>query len=151
MGNYDHNSKSKVSYNLDRCTEINVIPYKKNISIKRILSNVNFALVVNRLLKIRKFDIAYVVCPPNVTGYLNWRTIKKKKSLLIIDVFDLYPETIPIDNKFVSILAYPFFKIWSHLRDYTIKRCDIFIGSCNYYFTILNLKEDNNHIASTSM
>lgn len=36
-GNYDHNSKKKVRYNLEGVREIEVIPYKKNMSLTRMI------------------------------------------------------------------------------------------------------------------
>lgn len=141
-GNYDHNSKKTVHYNTPEVKEIPVWQYNKNISIKRILSNIKFAYDVKKHIKKETFDIAYVISPPNITGYVNKKIFKEKGVLFVLDVFDLYPETIPINERLKKILFYFGLGVWAYLRNASIKKADKFIGSCNYYFTRLNIKED---------
>lgn len=145
VGNYDHNSKKTVSYGIDNVKEIPVISYKKNVSVSRIISYIKFSYDVKKLIKKIEFDIAYIIGPPNSTGFLLRKIIKRKGSKLVSDIYDLYPETIPISKEMKKILKYFGFGFWSYLRDSTIKYADCFIGSCQYYFTYLGLKEDSKH------
>lgn len=146
-GNYDHNSKSYVNYGIDKVIQIPVMRYEKNISFQRKLSYLKFGFDVKKRLENMSFDIGYVVGPPNSTGFILYKTIKLKNALLVTDIYDLYPETIPISREKKKILKYLGFGFWSHMRDSVIKKADIFIGSCDYYFTDLGLsKNRNNHM-----
>lgn len=142
-GNYDHNSKQIVEYGLDDVEEINVIPYKKNMSISRMISAYKFGLDVRKRLKNVKADIVYVVGPPNSTAYLVRKNTKKSGAKFVSDIYDLYPETIPLGNRTKKIAHICGFWWWSHLRNSVISKADIFIGSCDYYFTLLGLKESD--------
>lgn len=139
-GNYDHNSKKKVRYNLEGVREIEVIPYKKNMSLTRMISAVKFAFDVVKLLKTRTADVVYVVGPPNSTAYVLSK--KLKNTYLVSDIYDLYPETIPFNKNVKKVANVLGFWWWSHMRNYAMKKCDCFIGSCKYYFELLGIKED---------
>lgn len=144
-GNFDHNSKTSVKYNLDDVIEVSVRPYYKNASVERIRSFVEFGFEAKKLIKNMNFDIAYVVGPPNSTGYILRKIIREKKAFFVSDIYDLYPETIPLSPWKKKILNFAGFWFWSYLRDKTIKDSDCFVGSCHYYFTRLKLSEDSKH------
>ena len=124
-GNYDHNSKKKVRYNLEGVREIEVIPYKKNMSLTRMISAVKFAFDVVKLLKTRTADVVYVVGPPNSTAYVLSK--KLKNTYLVSDIYDLYPETIPFNKNVKKVANVLGFWWWSHMRNYAMKKCDSFI------------------------
>lgn len=140
-GNYDHNSKTKVHYDIDVAEEIDVIPYKKNMSLTRMISAWKFGLNIKKRIKNMEADIIYVVGPPNSTAYLLRKTAKKKGAFFVSDIYDLYPETIPFNKNIKKAANICGFWWWSYLRNSVINKCDCFIGSCKYYFTLLNLKE----------
>lgn len=142
-GNFDHNSKKIVSYGTEDIEEIPVKPYKKNMSVTRMLSAYKFGLDVKKKLRHMNADIVYVVGPPNSTAYILRKTIRKIGAKFVSDIYDLYPETIPISDKVKKVAKICGFWWWSYLRDSAIKKADVFIGSCQYYFTVLNLKNDN--------
>lgn len=141
-GNYDHNSKSKINYKMQEVEEIPVIPYKKNMSATRMVSAYKFGLDVRKKLKKMSADIIYVVGPPNSTAFLLRKTAKKIGAKFVSDIYDLYPETIPINEKAKKAAKVCGFWWWSYLRNSVIKKADVFIGSCQYYFSLLKLKED---------
>lgn len=146
-GNYDHNSKKSVTYNLPEIVEVPVKPYGRNISVQRIRSYLKFARDARKAVEKLDFDIGYIVGPPNSTGYKLLPVIKKKHALFVTDVYDLYPETIPINGAFKDVLKYCGLWYWSYLRNAAIRKADIFIGSCQYYFTRLGLQESKkNHM-----
>lgn len=142
-GNYDHNSKTFVTYGLPDVQEIPVHGYNRNISFRRIYSNLKFAWHARRIVKQEQFDIAWVVGPPNCTGYFLKKVIRKKNAIFILDIFDLYPETIPINESLKQGLKYLGLGVWSYLRDASIKEADIFLSECKYYLTRLGLKEND--------
>lgn len=142
-GDYDHNSKSTVKYNMANINEVHVMPYKKNMSLKRMISAYKFGLDAKKILRKKNADVVYVVGPPNSTAYLVRKTTKKIGAKLVSDIYDLYPETIPINEKLKKIAKVCGFWWWSRLRNSVIKKADIFIGSCKYYFTLLKLTEDD--------
>lgn len=143
-GNYDHSSKKKIDYGMDDVLEVPVVRYKKNISFKRIYSNLKFALDTKKIIKKETpFNIGFVIGPPNATGYFVNKEIHRKGALFVLDIFDLYPETIPVNEKLKKILKYFGFGIWAYFRDASIQKADIFTVSCRYYFIRLNLQEND--------
>lgn len=142
-GDYDHNSKKYVSYNLDNVNIIHVPSYKRNVSFRRIWSNLKFSWKARKLVTKEQFDFVWVIGPPNSTSYFLKDLIHRKKSKFILDIFDLYPETIPINERLKSILMCLGLGIWRYLRDASIRDADIFVSECKYYLTRLNLKEDD--------
>lgn len=142
-GNYDHNSKQTVSYGMEDVEEISVMPYKKNMSSIRMISAYKFGLDVRKKLNKMQADIVYVVGPPNSTAYLVRKNAKRIGARLVSDIYDLYPETIPVSEKAKKAAKICGFWWWSYLRDSVIKKADVFIGSCQYYFSLLNIKESD--------
>lgn len=142
-GDYDHNSKKYVSYDLDNVKIVHVPSYKRNVSFRRIWSNLRFSWKVRKLVEKEKFDFVWVIGPPNSTSYFLKDLIHRKKTKFILDIFDLYPETIPINEKLKSILMWFGLGIWGYLRNASIREADVFVSECKYYLTRLNLKEDD--------
>lgn len=144
-GNFDHNSKSKVNYDIEEVEEIEVMPYQKNMSVKRMISAFKFGLDVRKKIKKLNADIVYVVGPPNSTAFLVRKTVKKMRAQFVSDIYDLYPETIPISEKAKKAAKVCGFWWWSYMRNSVIQKADYFIGSCQYYFSLLKLRE-NDHL-----
>ncbi|MCR5703794.1 MAG: glycosyltransferase [Eubacterium sp.] len=140
-GDYDHNSKSKTEFDLEGVETIPVLPYKKNMSATRMISAYKFGLDAKKKLKTMEGDILYVVGPPNSTAYLLAKTARKKGMKFISDIYDLYPETIPFSPAVKKVAQICGFWWWSHLRNAAMRKADVFIGSCKYYFSLLRLKE----------
>ena len=105
--------------------------YKKNVSVKRIISHSKFAKGVEKYLKTReKPDVIYLFVPP--TG-LAKRVIKfanKNNIRVIIDVLDLWPEAFEmVLPKFVKPLSFPI----KHSAEYVYKNADDIVAVSKAY------------------
>ena len=78
---------------------IKSIPYHKNLSVKRIFSHIYFAYKAIRELGTREFDLLYVIIPPNVQSMIVSKFFGKKAGAkLIIDIIDMWPESLPVGD-----------------------------------------------------
>ena len=82
------------------CIEYIHIPeYCRNLSIRRILSHWGFSIKVLKLLLVRKPNVILGVLPCNLLGLVLWFYKKMHSSVqLIIDVTDMWPESLPISK-----------------------------------------------------
>lgn len=112
-------------------------PYYKNLSLDRLLSHYKYANDAFEIVEQLKPDLLYIFAPPN--SLLKFATnykIKYKKIKLIIDLIDLWPESLPIKN----IKKLPPFTLWSLMRNNSFKYADLVITECNLYKDILGKK-----------
>ena len=120
--NHFSQEKSKIQFKNTRL--IHVPAYYKNISFNRIYSHYKFSKgVYDELNKIQP-DIIYCMLPPN---FLTREIIKYKnkfKCRVIFDVYDLWPESMPVLNN--KIFKIPF-NLWRNLRDKYINEADLII------------------------
>ncbi|EOT41449.1 hypothetical protein ACWOE3_03435 [Enterococcus dispar] len=127
---YSHVKKQRVDYSEknENIEVIRAIKYKKNLSIKRILSHIHFSFLV--LLFIKKNNPQKIYCriPPNFLLFLISCFCKDSK--LIVDVYDLWPESFPQKKSF---LLNPFFKVWKFFRNGFINSSDSIVLECNLY------------------
>lgn len=137
---FNHIKKSKqenISSNKNHI-KISVPTYNKNISLDRIYSHYIFSKkVYEKLLEIGP-TLVYCMIPPNFLGYFVSKFKRKeKKTKLIFDIYDLWPETFPISRfkKIINILLKP----WGLLRDLNLNVADLVITECNYYQELLKL------------
>lgn len=116
--------------------------YKKNISIKRLLSHSQFATDLFFMIEDLKPDLIWLIIPANSLVKMAAKYKKKyPNTKIIIDVIDMWPESLPINiNKF----ALPF-KLWRNRRSNYLKYADKVVSECDYYKEILN-KEINSDI-----
>jgi len=119
----DKKSKDFYSYKIHLIHESG---YKKNISLKRAFSHLLFTNNLrNEIKRLGKPDLIYCAYPLMTSAYFMGKFAKKNNIPFIIDVQDIWPESISsginIDNIFVKVLMYPFSlyanKIYS-LADY---------------------------------
>ena len=87
--------------------------YKKNISLKRAFSHLLFTNNLrNEIKRLGKPDLIYCAYPLMTSAYFMGKFAKKNNIPFIIDVQDIWPESISsginIDNIFVKVLMYPF-------------------------------------------
>lgn len=115
---------------------IKSLPYKRNLSIIRIISYLLFSIKALTHIKSIKPDIIYCSIPPNILGFILSRFKSRYKFTLIFDLYDLWPESIPY-KKIKNILKIPFF-FWSYLRNSSLKYCDYLITECNTYIPLIN-------------
>lgn len=140
---FSHHKKEKVNNNSGNCIVISTKEYKKNISIKRVISHYCFAKDVYRYIRCNDIDLVYIMVPPNILGYLVTKICRKKGIKLIVDVVDLWPESLPIKTGLKKVFEIFTFNIWGRLREYSIKHSDALVLECDYYKKILKIDRPN--------
>ena len=137
--NYDHDTKSVFVSNVEGAVQIPVRPYKKNLSVARILSHREFAKKVFRYLEsVEQPDLLLVHIPPNFLAYYAAKYKKRHPQVkLVFDVFDLWPETFP-GGRIKKLLA-PAFSVWAALRDKNLNKADYVITECEMFRQKLTL------------
>lgn len=135
---YDHIKKETI-LKKENIKYIEVIHYKKNMSIRRILSHYLFAREVSKIVKENDYDLVYALVPPNFVSSKLSRLKNKKNFKLIFDIIDLWPENMPI-QKLKN--TFPF-KYWRNLRNRGLRVADKIVLECDYYRQYL--PRDINH------
>lgn len=125
----DFNHFSKLTYKVDYgCSkQLHVLPYSKNISLRRLMSHIIFSRKVMREINKEKPDLIYCVIPPNsLVKQLGFYRMKHGYCKLVLDLYDEWPESFPISNpNFVIKTA---FRYWASLRDRYIRYADLLIS-----------------------
>lgn len=109
--------------------------YKKNISINRVFSHMRLARDIFAYIDKHadEIDVLWVLAPPNVFVRYAARIKKKHKHIrLIVDLIDLWPETMPLGN------IKEFLFSWKKLRDNSLQYADIIVTECNLYRDVLS-------------
>ncbi|KAA6315249.1 hypothetical protein EZS27_034262 [termite gut metagenome] len=126
---FDHRSKSRKDLvNLPQGTYIHVPPYKKSLSVQRFFSHIIFAAKLKLELKNIKIkpDVIYCSTPTSTSAYICGRFCKKEGIKFIIDVIDLWPESLYSISKFeklFKIICYPWQKITEKAYGYADVIC----------------------------
>ncbi len=126
---FDHFKKKKLIIPDDGIIQVSVPSYKRNISISRIISHILFVKKTYSLLYKLEPDIIYVKIPPNLLIKSLYKFKKKKNVKIILDIYDLWPESFPNIRK----LTIPLFYIWKNLRDKYLFIADKIITECALY------------------
>lgn len=121
----------------DNTVYIHVPSYKKNISAKRLYSHVVFAVKLRRyLLSLRtKPYSVYCAMPTSTSAWITGRYCKKNHVKFVIDVIDLWPDSLlPLTSlkKILSILTFP----WKWITVSAYKKADIIIGESRQYANV---------------
>ena len=141
---FSHTFKKYIKYEDKNFIPVKTLGYKWNISFSRILSHIVFALKIKGIIKKEKPDLIYVTIPPNAAAYSVIKIAgKDKKTKAIIDIVDIWPETLPIP--IVCKRYFNFFVgwVWKYLRNYALKRADYIVCQSNYFKQKLALKGNN--------
>lgn len=110
-------------------------PYYKNLSIPRLSSHYKYADDAFKIVEELKPDLLYTFVPPNsLAKFAAKYKEKHKKVELILDLIDLWPETMPIGD----VKKFPPFKYWGAMRDKSLKYADLVITECDLYQTVLS-------------
>lgn len=138
---FDHNTKKTYKCDNEDFVQIHARPYKKNLSLDRILSHMFFSRdVFSYIEKGEEPDLIYAIVPPNFVGHYGAKYKAKHKNVkMIFDIFDLWPETFP-SGKIKKLLA-PVFSVWSWVRNHALPKADFVICECEMFKDKLNLKE----------
>lgn len=134
---FNHQKKKKIKDKIKGCEYVRVKPYKKNLSISRIISHRGFAKEIERKLEELKPNFMYVLLPPNTVGAVCGKYKQEhSKCKFVIDIIDLWPESMPL-----NYLKYTFFyKVWKNYRDKTISFADYIFMECQLYQEVLGTK-----------
>lgn len=132
---FHHIKKCQYKFEQEDTIQIHVLPYHKNISVSRLLSHFMFSCKAYRYLKKLKPEVVYTEIPNNSLAYTTAKYRKKNKCELIFDIFDMWPEALPVKtgNPILKIA----FKIWGDFRNKNLKYADKIYTECNYYQEIL--------------
>lgn len=131
---FEHFSKSKVSNIRNNHKLIKTLTYKKNISVRRIISHVLFSYRAYKYVRKCQADLLYVFLPPNVMAYLFTKLKKKTRNIILIyDIIDLWPETFPSKNRKYNCV----FNFWRKIRNTNLKNADKIITECNLFKDVL--------------
>lgn len=134
---FDHREKEKYKDERKGLIQIPTIRYSKNLSVKRIISLMDFSYKAVRLADRIHPDLIYVSGPPN-TQYKVFAAYKRKhpKVKLLAEVGDVWPESMPMQEKIKKALFVPM-KIWGNLRDKNIGDFDFVITECDLFARML--------------
>lgn len=140
---FDHTLKETFVCSVEGCVQIPARPYRKNLSVSRILSHWNFARDVFRYLEglPQQPDVLVVLLPPNFLAHYAAKYKKRHPQVkLVFDIFDLWPETLP-GGRIKKLLA-PVFSVWATLRDKNLPKGDYVITECEMFRQKLSLPEE---------
>lgn len=141
---YSHVDKKYKIHEEENFIPINAIKYKKNISLKRIISHIDFSVKVKQLIKKEKPQYVYITIPPNILGYLCIKLCKKLNIKTIIDIVDIWPEAFPVNNKYKKIFNILIGRLWRKIRTRCINMADYIISESDYFYKIINIERGNN-------
>ena len=133
---FHHSRKQKYSFHVNGAKQVHVMPYYKNISIKRLLSHGEFSLKAYLFLMQHRPDVVYAEIPNNSLAITGSRYKKKCGCYLVFDIFDMWPEALPmkIGNPIIKYIL----SIWGDLRNKSLKYADKIYTECDYYQEILS-------------
>lgn len=141
-GDFDHSSKKVFQCSVPGCRQIHVRPYRRNLSLARILSHRDFARLVFQELEQDPPDVVVAQLPPNYLAHYGARFKRRHPDTkLIFEIFDMWPETFP-SGSVKQLLALPF-SIWAGLRDKNLPAADRVIPECRLFCRKLGLPEEN--------
>ncbi len=130
---FNHNAKQHYQVtDLPHCIQIPTKPYQKNISPQRILSHIRFAKDAFKKVRQLQPDLVYVEIPPN--SLCRQAGLYKKKhpeTKLILDVFDMWPESFP-NNRAKQLLKLPF-AVWGWFRNTGLPKADLVLTECDLF------------------
>lgn len=134
---FHHGKKNRevtVSKNLSfAVTLLHEMGYKKNISIRRLISHSMWSKEIEKYLKSRAVpDVIYVAIPPLTGALAAERYCKKNGIPCIIDIQDLWPEAFQMVFNFPVISNIVFFP-FKRIADGIYKRADAICGVSRTY------------------
>lgn len=139
LSNFRHLKKEFIDEKSSGYIYVNTKPYYKNLSVQRLRSHYLFSKDAFDIVKKLNPDLLHVLIPANSLA----KEAKKykrdnPKTRLILDLIDLWPETMPIG----SIKNHFPFSLWKNVRDKNLNNADIIYNECNLYKEILNKEDD---------
>lgn len=130
--NFDHYNKAQIQLHNGQI-QIKVPPYRRNVSFFRLWSHFLFSYKIWGKLKREKPDIIYVNVPPNsLVFFVGLYCMKNKAVKWIMDVCDLWPESLPLTEKQSRFVKFPL-QLWKKLRNAYLERVNLLMLECNMY------------------
>jgi len=113
---------------------IHTLAYKKNLSLARIFSHMRFAKDAFEKIEAEDPDLIWLMAPANslIREADRFRQ-KNKKAKLIIDIIDMWPESLPVR---FSKDYFPL-NLWRKVRKDHISCADTLVCECDLYRKIL--------------
>lgn len=132
---FHHINKQQYVFEAEGCKQVHVMPYYKNISISRLLSHGEFSFKAYFFMKQYRPDIVYSEIPNNSLAMSTAWYKKKYGCELIFDIFDMWPEALPVKtgNPVIKFAL----SIWGAFRNRNLKHADKIYTECDYYQEIL--------------
>lgn len=116
-------------------------PYSKNLSINRMKSHAKFAKDAFALVEQQTPDLIWLMAPAN--SLIKQAKLYKKKypaTKLIIDIIDMWPESLPIKIS----RNIPPLSTWRNIRKNNINCADALVTECDFYQEILSKEYHKN-------
>lgn len=139
---FSHSHKDYIELNNNDYIGVRPLPYTKNLSLKRILSHIDFSLKTVKIIKLEVPDLVYINIPPNFLGYQVVKICKKYNINVITDIIDIWPEALPIPSKinniFMNTLGIP----WKWFRKYALDNSEYIISESKYFIDKLKINYD---------
>jgi hypothetical protein len=142
---WDHIKKSKYKNNYDNSHQIKVPKYNKNLSLQRIFSHAVFAIKLVKYAKRYNFTHIYAMIPPNyITKVLSKYAIRNGINLTF-DVYDLWPESLPINTKLKQSFL---FNVWKGFRERHLLKANNLVFECEGFknYCLGNSDSYNAHV-----
>lgn len=135
---FDHRNKQHYDVKRENLELLHVPEYRRNLSFSRIYSHFKFAKLIYIRLKEIAPDLVYGSAPPNfLFSFIAKYKKQNNSSKLIFEIGDLWPETLPLSDKFKMIFAIPL-RIWAGLRNRNLKNVDFIIYECELFRNTLH-------------
>lgn len=130
VSDFEHIGHKEITHKNECCTYIHVPPYQNNISIGRIRSHLSFGRQVKKYIYAYQPDLLYLLVPPNNTAiYCNQYKRNNPGCKYIIDIIDLWPESMPLGGLKHTPPAW----LWSKIRNDSIKLAEVVFLECELY------------------
>lgn len=134
VSDWDHIEKTKRTQFDEGSIVVPTRPYRRNISVARVLSNLQFSRSAMIEVGRQKPDIAYVMLPPNSLAKMAADYKRRFPNVrLIFDVLDLWPEAFPSN----LLRRTPIFPIWRNLRNSSLAAADQIFAECDLFADVV--------------
>jgi hypothetical protein len=137
ISNFNHHSKKfDNSYTYSRI-KVKVPRYSKNISLKRMYSHLLFSLKAFFIIIRIRPTIVYLKIPSNTILFLIHPLKFLMKFKTIVDVFDLWPESLPesIIKRILLLINFPL----NFIRKIYLNNSNLVFLECEYYQSFLKI------------
>lgn len=131
VSDFDHVTKQRYEIDVPCAQQLHVLEYHKNLSPARILSHMLFSWKTYWKLCEIKPDIIYAEIPFNTLATATKWYKRFHKCELIMDIFDMWPESLPIKSE--NVIFKMACAVWRGFRNRNLKYADKVYTECNYY------------------